>query len=176
MAQALRRKTGPSKTGRSKATSVWQSTDFSHHLHPFTAHHTLSKQKVRMIVRAKGTYLYDSNDRKLLDAFAGLWCVNVGYGRKEIAKVAYDQLVKLPYYNTFFKTSTPPATELSKVLARIAPKQLNHVFYGLSGSDANDSIARMVRHYWNVMGKKTKKAIISRQNAYHGSTMAAASL
>ena len=112
MAQALRRKSSPSKATRSKVTSAWQSTDFSHHLHPFTAHHSLSKG-VRMIVRAKGTYLYDSNDNKLLDAFAGLWCVNVGYGRKEIAKAAYDQLVKLPYYNTFFKTSTPPATSSS---------------------------------------------------------------
>ena len=176
MAQALRRKTSPSKTARRKATTAWQTTDLSHHLHPFTDHHALPGQGVRVIVRAKGTHLYDSEDNKLLDAFAGLWCVNVGYGRKEIAKVAYDQLVKLPYYNTFFKTTTPPATELSKVLARLAPKQLNHVFYGLSGSDANDTIARMVRHYWNVMGKKTKKTIISRQNAYHGSTMAAASL
>ncbi|MGD9743816.1 MAG: aspartate aminotransferase family protein [Dongiaceae bacterium] len=166
MAQAVRR----------NSSAHWKATDLSHHIHPFTDQHALPGQGVRVIVRAEGTYLFDSDDNKLLDAFAGLWCVNVGYGRKEIAQVAYDQMVQLPYYNTFFKTTTPPTAELGKVLADLAPKQLNHVFYGLSGSDANDTICRMVRHYWNVLGKKTKKTIISRQNGYHGSTMASASL
>jgi putrescine aminotransferase len=102
--------------------------------------------------------------------------VNVGYGRQELAKVAYDQMLQLPYYNTFFKTSTPPAVELSKVLSDLAPNNLRHVFYGCSGSDANDTIARMVRQYWNLVGKSAKKTIISRTNGYHGSTMVAASL
>jgi putrescine aminotransferase len=166
MAQAVRR----------NSTAEWQAQDLAHHLHPFTDQHALPAQGVRVIARAEGTYLFDSDGRRLLDAFAGLWCVNIGYGRKELAKVAYDQMIELPYYNTFFKTTTPPTAELSKILSDLAPKGLERVFYGLSGSAANDTIARMARHYWNLMGKKTKKTIIGRRNGYHGSTMAAASM
>jgi putrescine aminotransferase len=161
---------------RRNSTAEWQAQDLAHHLHPFTDQHALSSQGVRVIARAEGTHLFDSEGRRLLDAFAGLWCVNIGYGRKELAKVAYDQMIELPYYNTFFKTTTPPAAELSQTLSEITPKGLDRVFYGLSGSDANDTIARMARHYWNLMGKKTKKTIIGRHNGYHGSTMAAASM
>jgi putrescine aminotransferase len=129
-----------------------------------------------VIARAEGTYLYDSEGERLLDAFAGLWCVNVGYGRKSIAEVAYKQLLDLPYYNTFFKTTHPPVAELSRILIDMTPKQFNHVFYGQSGSDANDTIVRMVRSYWNLKKQPKKKTIISRTNGYHGSTMVAASL
>jgi putrescine aminotransferase len=165
-----------SQTARRNSTAEWQAQDLAHHLHPFTDQHALPSQGVRVIARAEGTHLYDSDGRRLLDAFAGLWCVNLGYGRKELAKVAYDQMIELPYYNTFFKTTTPPAAELSKILSDMTPKGLDRVFYGLSGSDANDTIARMARHYWNLMGKKTKKTIIGRHNGYHGSTMVAASM
>ena len=158
------------------STADWQAADAAHHLHPFTDQGQLNRQGTRVIARAEGSHLIDSEGRRLLDAFAGLWCVNVGYGRKELAKVAHDQMLELPYYNTFFKTSTPPATDLSRILAEIAPKQLKHVFYGCTGSDANDTIARMVRQYWNLVGKPAKKTFISRVNAYHGSTMVAASL
>jgi putrescine aminotransferase len=158
------------------STAEWQAHDLAHHLHPFTDQHALPGQGVRVITRAEGTHCYDSEGRRLLDGFAGLWCVNIGYGRKELAKVAHDQMIELPYYNTFFKTTTPPAAELSKILADVTPKGLDRVFYGLSGSDANDTIARMVRHYWNLVGKPTRKTIISRHNAYHGSTMVAASM
>ena len=157
-------------------TAEWQAIDLQHHIHPFTDHLRLPKDGVRVIRKAAGTYLYDSEGVKLLDAFAGLWCVNVGYGRKELADAAYQQLLELPYYNTFFKTTTPPAAELSEILSDMTPKHLNHVFYGSSGSDANDSIGRMVRWYWNALGRKTKKTIIARQNAYHGSTAVAASM
>jgi putrescine aminotransferase len=161
---------------RSNSTARWQAGDLAHHIHPFTDNGTLAKDGLRVITRAEGTYCYDSENNKLLDAFAGLWCVNVGYGRKELAKAAYDQLLELPYYNTFFKTTTPPAAELSELLAEITPGSLKHVFYGSSGSDANDTIARMARHYWDIMGKPRKKTIIGRVNGYHGSTMAAASM
>ena len=157
-------------------TADWQAADSAHHLHPFTDHAQLHQAGPRIMTRAEGSYLFDSEGRKLLDAFAGLWCVNVGYGRKELAQVAYDQMLQLPYYNTFFKTSTPPAAELARILAGLAPNNLRHVFYGSSGSDANDSIARMVRQYWNLVGKPARKTIISRVNGYHGSTMVAASL
>src|SRR5215470_1393289 len=165
-----------SATALRKSTADWQAFDAAHHLHPFTDHAELAKIGTRIITRAEGSHLIDSEGNRLLDAFAGLWCVNVGYGRKELAKAAYDQMLQLPYYNTFFKTSTPPAVELGGVLAGLAPNNLKHVFYGLSGSDANDTIARMVRQYWNLVGKPGKKTIISRVNGYHGSTMVAASL
>ncbi len=157
------------------STAEWQAQD-RHHVHPFTDHADLHKRGSRVITKAEGTYLWDSEGNKLLDAFAGLWCVNVGYGRKSMADVAYKQLLELPYYNTFFKTTHPAAAELSQILVDLTPKQLNHVFYGLSGSDANDTIVRMVRTYWNIKKKPKKKTIISRIYAYHGSTLASASL
>jgi putrescine aminotransferase len=158
------------------STSHWQALDRAHHLHPFTDHKNLAEVGSRIIVKADGTYLWDSEGRKLLDAFAGLWCVNIGYGRRELADAAHRQMLELPYYNTFFKTTTPPAVELSQILSDLTPAGLNHVFYGSSGSDANDTIARMVRQFWNLEGKPKKKIIISRENGYHGSTMVSASI
>jgi putrescine aminotransferase len=157
------------------STTDWQVQDRAH-IHPFTDQAELKRIGSRVITKAEGTYLWDSEGNKLLDAFAGLWCVNVGYGRESIAKAAYKQLQELPYYNTFFKTTHPAVAELSDILVKMTPKQFNHVFYGLSGSDANDTIVRMVRTYWNLKKKPTKKTIISRVYAYHGSTMASASL
>ena len=107
---------------------------------------------------------------------AGLWCVNIGYGRKELAEVAYEQMQLLPYYNSFFKTATTPSIELSKVLADIAPEGIERFFYGSSGSESNDTVVRLVRRYFDILGKKNKKTFISRTFAYHGSTMASASL
>jgi len=157
-------------------TTHWQTIDREHHIHPFTQQKELAEVGSRVITRAEGTYLFDSEGNKILDAFAGLWCVNVGYGRKELADAAHKQLLELPYYNTFFKTTTPPAVELSQVLADLTPPNLNYVFYGCSGSDANDSIVRMIRQFWNMTGKTSKKTIISRINGYHGSTMVSASI
>jgi putrescine aminotransferase len=156
-------------------TAEWQALD-RRHIHPFTDHAGLHKIGSRVITRAEGAYLYDSEGQKLLDAFAGLWCVNVGYGRASIAAAAHKQLLELPYYNTFFKTTTPPAAELAELLVSLTPKQFNHTFFGLSGSDANDTIVRMVRTYWNLKKQPKKKTIISRVYAYHGSTMVSASL
>ena len=153
-----------------------QQLDAAYHLHPFNDNAALAKRGTRILTKGEGCYVWDGEGNKLLDAFAGLWCVNVGYGRKELAEAAYSQMLELPYYNTFFKTTTPPAAELSQILSSMAPKSLNHVFYGSSGSDANDSIGRMVRWYWNALGKKSKKTIIARENAYHGSTAVSASM
>jgi putrescine---pyruvate transaminase len=158
------------------STAHWQALDREHHLHPFTDHKQLAEVGSRIIVKADGAHLWDSEGRRLLDAFAGLWCVNVGYGRKELADAAHRQMLELPYYNTFFKTSMPPTVELTQILADMTPDGLNYVFYGLSGSDANDTIARMIRQFWNLQSKTSKKTIISRDNAYHGSTMVAASI
>jgi putrescine aminotransferase len=153
-----------------------QQIDASHHLHPFTDHKELRGSGSRIITRAEGPFIYDSEGKELLDGMAGLWCVNVGYGRDELAEAAYRQMKELPYYNSFFKCSTPTPVLLSKKLAEIAPKGLSQVFYGSSGSEANDTALRLVRHFWALEGKPEKNRIISRKNAYHGSTIAGTSL
>ena len=112
------------KTALRNTTTHWQAVDREHHIHPFTDQKELAQQGSRVITKAEGTYLFDSEGNKILDAFAGLWCVNVGYGRKELADVAHKQMLELPYYNTFFKTTTPPAVELSQVLADLTPPHL----------------------------------------------------
>jgi putrescine aminotransferase len=153
-----------------------QQIDASHHLHPFTDHKELRGAGSRIITRADGPYIYDSEDNELLDGMAGLWCVNVGYGREELAEAAYRQMKELPYYNSFFKCSTPTPVLLARKLAEIAPKGIDQVFYGSSGSEANDTAVRLVRHYWALEGRPEKNRIISRKNAYHGSTIAGTSL
>jgi putrescine---pyruvate transaminase len=130
----------------------------------------------RIITHAKGCTIYDGDGNAILDGMAGLWCVNVGYGREELALAAYEQLQELPFYNTFFKTATPPAVMLAAKLAEKLGGDLKHVFFNSSGSEANDTVMRMVRHYWNAKGKPKRTVFISRWNAYHGSTMAGASL
>lgn len=153
-----------------------QTIDAAHYLHPFTDHKELRKAGTRMIVRADGPYIYDSEGNEILDGMAGLWCVSVGYGRKELAEVAYQQMQELPYYNSFFKTATPSAVLLAQKLAELAPKSVNQVFFGSSGSESNDTALRVARHFWALEGKPSKNRIISRKNAYHGSTVAGVSL
>jgi putrescine aminotransferase len=153
-----------------------QAIDAAHHLHPFTDHRELRDAGTRMIVRADGAYIYDSEGNRILDGMAGLWCVAVGYGRKELAEVAYDQMLELPYYNSFFKCSTPAPVLLAQKLAEIAPKSINQVFFGSSGSESNDTALRLVRHYWTLEGRPEKNIVISRIDAYHGSTVAGVSL
>ena len=150
--------------------------DAEHHLHPFTDSKEINAQGTRVIVKADGVYIWDAEGHKLLDGMAGLWCVNIGYGRKELAEAAYRQMQELPYYNSFFQCTTPPTIALAEVLAELAPAHINHVFFTGSGSESNDTVVRMVRRYWDLLGESQKTVIISRNNAYHGSTMAAASL
>lgn len=157
-------------------TSELQALDAAHHVHPFSAQGELAEKGARVITRAKGVTLVDLEGEEILDAMAGLWCVNIGYGREELAEVAARQMRELPYYNTFFQTTHVPVIALSAKLAELAPGDLNHVFYGGSGSEANDTNLRLVRTYWAEKGKPEKKVVISRKNAYHGSTVAAASL
>ena len=157
-------------------TEELQKRDAAHHLHPFTAQHDLANKGSKIITSAQGVYVYDSNGEELLDAMAGLWCVNIGYGREELAQAAERQMRELPYYNTFFQTTHIPAIDLSERLAKLAPRDLNHVFYAGSGSEANDTNIRIVRQYWALLGHAEKNIIISRKNAYHGSTLGGASL
>ncbi|WP_411958259.1 aspartate aminotransferase family protein [Paracoccus homiensis] len=157
-------------------TAELQAIDAAHHMHPFTAGAELNAKGARVITRANGVYLTDSDGNEILDGMAGLWCVNIGYGREELADVAAQQMRQLPFYNTFFQTTHIPALTLAKRIAELAPGDLNHVFFNGSGSDANDTNLRMVRHFWAAQGKPEKQVVISRWNGYHGSTMGAASL
>ncbi len=157
-------------------TEELQRIDAAHHMHPFSANAEFEKVGARVIRSATGAYLTDTDGNEVLDAMAGLWCVNIGYGRNELADAAHRQMQELPYYNTFFKTTHIPVIALAEKLAEMAPGDLNNVFFANGGSDANDTNIRMVRHYWARLGKPEKKVIISRHNAYHGSTMGGASL
>ncbi|TDK50007.1 aspartate aminotransferase family protein [Antarcticimicrobium luteum] len=157
-------------------TAELQALDSAHHMHPFTNGDELAAKGARVITRAKGVYLTDSEGVEILDGMAGLWCVNIGYGRDELAEVAARQMRELPYYNTFFQTTHVPAIALASKIAELAPGDLNHVFFAAGGSEANDTNIRMVRTYWDAKGKPDKKIIISRKNAYHGSSMGSASL
>lgn len=162
------------------STREIQALDSAHFIHPFTDHGDLATRGARVIVKSEGIYIWDSEGEKMLDAMSGLWCVNVGYGRKALAEAAYEQMMTLPFYNSFFQTTNVPAVKLAARLAALAPKvgdrTFEHVFYSSSGSESNDSNVRMVRRYWDLLGQPQRKVIISRQNAYHGSTMAGASL
>jgi putrescine aminotransferase len=157
-------------------TAELQALDAAHHMHPFTAGGELAARGARVITGAQGVWLTDSAGNEILDGMAGLWCVNVGYGREELARAAYEQMKALPYYNTFFQTTHVPAIALAATIARLAPEGMSHVFFAGSGSEANDTNIRLVRHYWDAMGKPDKRVIISRRNAYHGSTIGGASL
>ena len=157
-------------------TEELQKRDAAHHLHPFSAQDELAKKGSKIITSAQGVFVFDSNGEQILDAMAGLWCVNIGYGREELAQAAERQMRELPYYNTFFQTTHIPAIDLSEKLAQLAPNDLNHIFYAGSGSEANDTNIRIVRQYWTSLGCAEKNIIISRKNAYHGSTLGGASL
>jgi putrescine---pyruvate transaminase len=163
-------------TAPDRSTAQWQELDRRHYLHPFTDYRQLHAKGSRVIVKAEGVYLYDSDGHRILDGMSGLWCVNLGYGRKELAEAAYRQMLELPYYNSFFQTAHPPAIELARQLVELTPPQFNRVFFTGSGSEGNDTIVRLVRRYWDLLGQGDRKVIISRENAYHGSTMAGASL
>ena len=161
-------------------TAHIQALDSAHFLHPFTDFKDLNARGARVMTRAEDIYVWDSEGKKVLDGMSGLWCVNVGYGRKEIADAAYQQMMTLPYYNSFFQTTNVPAARLAARLASLAPnvgdRSFNHVFFSSSGSESNDSNVRMVRRYWDLLGQPQRKVIIGRLNGYHGSTMAGASL
>jgi putrescine aminotransferase len=165
-----------STTRLKNSTTELRDLDALHHLHPFTNHKSLRAGGVRVIVKGDGPYIWDSEGKRILDGMAGLWTTNVGYGRAELADAARDQMLELPFYNTFFRTTHPPVIALSQKLAEITPPHINQVFYGSSGSESNDTAIRLIRHYWALKGEPKRRIIISRKNAYHGSTIAAGSM
>jgi putrescine aminotransferase len=151
--------------------------DVAHHL-PGQTDYRLQAELggSRLITRAEGCTIHDADGNAILDGMAGLWCVNAGYGREELARAAYEQMQELPYYNTFFKTASVPAVRLATEIAARLGNDLSHVFFNSSGSEANDTAFRLARHYWAVKGQPKRQIFISRWNAYHGSTVAGASL
>ncbi len=157
-------------------TAELQALDAAHHMHPFTENAALARKGARIMTSGNGVWLTDSEGNKIIDGMAGLWCVNIGYGRTELGDVAKAQMDQLAYYNTFFQTSHVPAIALAAKLAELAPGDLNHVFFAGSGSEANDTNIRMVRRYWDIKGMPEKRVIIARKNGYHGSTMGGGSL
>ncbi|MEP2919721.1 MAG: aspartate aminotransferase family protein [Sulfitobacter sp.] len=157
-------------------TAELQALDAAHHMHPFTTNDELAAKGARVITSGKGVFLRDSEGNEILDAMAGLWCVNMGYGRDELVQAATRQMSELPYYNTFFNTTHTPAIALAAEIAKLAPEGLNHVFFAGSGSEANDTNLRMVRTYWAEKGHPEKSHIISRKNGYHGSSMGSGSM
>jgi putrescine aminotransferase len=151
--------------------------DVAHHL-PAHQDHGLMRDLggARIITRAEGSTIYDGDGNALLDGMAGLWCVQVGYGRQELAQAAYDQMLELPYYNTFFKTAAPPTVLLAAKIAELLGGNLQHIFFNNSGSEAADTVLRLARFYWQSKGQPNRNIVIARTNGYHGSTIAGASL
>jgi putrescine aminotransferase len=151
--------------------------DVAHHL-PAQQDHGLMMALggSRIITRAEGSTIHDGDGHAMLDGMAGLWCVQVGYGREELAKAAHDQMLELAYYNTFFKTASPPTVLLAAKLAELLGGQLQHIFFNNSGSEAVDTVLRLARYYWQAKGEPNRSVIIARVNGYHGSTIAGASL
>src|SRR5215472_15890117 len=157
-------------------TKHWQALDAAHHVHPFSDTAALNKEGVRVITHADGVYLWDSDGNRIIDGMAGLWCVQLGYGNKELAEAGYEALKELPYYNHFFKTSNPWTIELANRLVSVLPDGHDHVLFANSGSEANDTALKLIRYYWNLQGRAEKKIHISRDFAYHGVTFGGASL
>ncbi|RIL00293.1 MAG: aspartate aminotransferase family protein [Proteobacteria bacterium] len=150
--------------------------DQAHHLHPFTDHRAMHQDGTHVVRRAKGCTLYDEDGRELLDGLAGLWCVNVGYGRDEIAEAVAAQMREVAYYPSFFDTTTEPAIRLAARLASRAPAHLQHTIFSNSGSEANETALKLIRAYWKLRGRSAKSKLLSRSFAYHGVGIATTSL
>ncbi|MEM6763224.1 MAG: aspartate aminotransferase family protein [Pseudomonadota bacterium] len=157
-------------------TAHYQAIDARHHWHPFSDMAELNAERSRVIVSADGVFLRDSEGNEILDGMAGLWNVAVGYGRAEIAEAVAEQLLTLSYYNTFFQCTHPGAAEFAQALCARGPAHMNRVFFTGSGSEANDTVFRLARVYWDLMGRSTKRHFIARHGGYHGSTVLGASL
>lgn len=154
---------------------IWQK-DKDHHIHPWTDFSTFKDEGAMVLKSGQGCYVYDGEGKQYLDGIGGLWCVNVGYGRTEIAQAVADQIMQIPYYSAFGHHTSIPAAKLSAKLAELAPGNLNHVLFGCGGSVANDTAVRLIHFYFNQLGKPSKKKLISRKDGYHGSTYISMSL
>ena len=154
---------------RFNAQELWQQ-DHDHVLHPYQHFDSFKKEGSLVLVEGDGCYVTDANGRRYLDGIGGMWCVNAGYGRKEIAETMAEQALQLCYTNFFVDVTNAPAARLAAKLAQLAPGTLNHVAYATSGSCAVDTAIRMAHFYQSRRGQGTRRYVISRQNSYHGST------
>ncbi len=153
-----------------------QAVNSAHHLHSFIDPRVIEEAGAKVIVRGDGCFVWDAGGNRKLDGMAGLWCVNVGYGREELVKAASEQMRALPFYSNHFQSTTPPLIALAERLSQITPRGFEHFAFANSGSEANDTIVRLVRHFWRAQGKPGKSIFIGRTLGYHGTTVAAASL
>lgn len=150
--------------------------DRQHHLHPFTTHEELHAQGTHIITRGEGCWLWDAHGRKILDGLAGLWCVNVGYSCTEIIDAVNEQMRRVPYYCSFFNSTTEPAIELASKISSLAPRGLGHVMFSNSGSEANETALKLIRAYHKLKGQPQRTKILSREFSYHGVTLATTSM
>ena len=157
-------------------TARWQDLDEAHFLHPFTDYLELRNEGARVVTRAEGVYVWDTDGKRIIDGLAGLGCVTIGYGRPELANAAAEQLRELSFCQSFFKTTNRAAITLARELTLLLPEGLNHVFFQSSGSEANETAIRLALRHWRLKGQPQRRVIISREAAYHGSTMMTASL
>ena len=157
-------------------TEVLWRQDLDHYIHPWTDFSTFKEEGSLIMAESEGAYVIDSEGNRYIDGIGGLWCVNIGYANEEMAQAIAEQVRRITYYSTFGHLTTPPAAELAAKLAELTPGKLNHVFYGTGGSMSNDTAIRIIHFYFNRLGKKNKKKIISRTDGYHGSTYLASTL
>ncbi len=150
--------------------------DRAHLVHPVASYRGHEKQGVRVLASASGATVTDASGKQLVDGFAGLWCVNAGYGHESIVEAATRQLRELPYATAYFGLGSEPAIRLAAELAERAPGDLNHVYFTLGGSDAVDSTIRFVRYYWIARGQPQRDQFISIEQGYHGSSTVGAGL
>lgn len=150
--------------------------DGLHLVHPVSNFREHQKKGVKLLKSGQGPWIKDANGTEYLDGFAGLWCVNLGYGQQRVVDAATKQMEELPYATGYFGFGSEPATLLAKKLVDITPASLQHVYFSLGGSDAVDSALRYITHYYNAIGKPTKKHIISLQRGYHGSSCTGAGI
>ncbi|SIS11368.1 aspartate aminotransferase family protein [Pseudomonas putida] len=159
-----------------RQTRDYQAADAAHHIHAFLDQKALNAEGPRVIVGGERLHLWDSEGKRYLDGMSGLWCTQLGYGRRDLTAAAATQMDQLAYYNMFFHTTHPAVIELSELLFSLLPGHYSHAVYTNSGSEANEVLIRTVRRYWQVVGQPGKKVMIGRWNGYHGSTLAATAL
>ncbi|WP_327212818.1 aspartate aminotransferase family protein (plasmid) [Rhizobium beringeri] len=150
--------------------------DRAHLIHPVASYRGHEKLGVRVLASAKGATVTDASGKQLIDGFAGLWCVNAGYGHESIVEAAARQMRELPYATAYFGLGSEPAIRLAGELADRAPGDLNHIYFTLGGSDAVDSTVRFIRYYWNARGQPERDQFISVEQGYHGSSTVGAGL
>ena len=150
--------------------------DLSFHLHPATNLRQVQTDGPLVIVRGEGVYVYDDEGRRYLEGMAGLWCASLGFSERRLADAAYRQMCELPFYHSFAGKVPAISAELAERLVRIAPGGMSRVLFANSGSEANDTAVKLIWYVNNALGRPQKKKIISRQRAYHGVTVASASL